>query len=85
MHKRIIILGALPTTSVVLDSWKGPKHSYWLLRAFIDEVGFLALMSGFGEEEARALLERLAPITGNERLAEWHDSEHRDYMSRISS
>ena len=85
IHKRTTTLGALPTTSVVIDSWKGPKRSYWLFRAFIDKVEFLALMSGFGEEEARALLERLASITGNGRLAEWHDSEHRDYMNRISS
>ena len=71
--KQIIALDALPGTPAVLDNWKGPRRSYWMLQAFVVDVKVQAVLSGFDEKGAVSILNRLAPVAGNARLAEWHD------------
>ena len=78
--KQTITLKALSGTLVALDSWRGPKRSYAILRAFLDEVELQVLVSGFSEERARELAEGLVHVSTNASLAEWHDREHRVYM-----
>ncbi len=75
--KQIIALDALPGTPVVLDYWKGPMRSYWMLQAYVVEVRVQAVLSGFDEKGAVDILQRLAPVAGNSRLAEWHDASIR--------
>ena len=75
--KQIIALDALPGTPAVLDCWKGPRRSYWMLQAFVVDVRLQAVLSGFDEKEAVSTLQRLAPVAGNDRLAEWHDASIR--------
>ena len=74
LDKRVVTLDAIPGTSAVLDYWRGPRRGYCITRVFVNDVRIQALLSGFDEEEAVSILERLAPIAGNDRLAEWHDT-----------
>ena len=74
MDKRIVTLDAIPGTSAVLDYWRGPRRGYCIARVFVNDVRIQALLSGFDEEEAVSILQRLTPIAGNDGLAEWHDT-----------
>ncbi len=74
LDKRTVALDAIPGTSAVLDYWRGPRRGYCIARVFKNDVRFQAVLSGFDEEEAVSILQRLAPIAGNGRLAEWHDT-----------
>ncbi len=76
IDKQTITIEAFPETSAELDSWKGPIRSYWILSAYVNEVKFLTVLSGFDEKEIGAILGKLAPFKGNDHLAEWHDKEH---------
>ena len=84
IDKQTITIEAFPETSAELDSWKGPVRSYWILSAYVNEVKFLTVLSGFDEKEIGAILGKLAPFKGNDHLAEWHDKEHREYRERRS-
>ena len=74
MDKRTAALDAIPGTSAVLDYWRGPRRGYCIARVFANDVRIQAVLSGFDEEEAVSILQRLAPIAGNDGLAEWHDT-----------
>ena len=88
MDKRTVALDAIPGTSAVLDYWRGPRRGYCIARVFENDVRFQAVLSGFDEEEAVSILQRLAPIAGNDvpgRMAR-HDhkanANHRPIFGR---
>ncbi len=84
MDKRALTLDAFCGTPVVLDFWMGPRRRYWMWRAFLGQVAFQALFSGFEESDASDAMSRLVRVTPDSSLADWHDSEHRAYMRRLS-
>ena len=84
MRKEDLKIEALPQTPAVLDFWVGPKRKYWMWRAFLGEVAFHAVFSGFEGSEARTIMRRLVRVTPDSNLAEWHDGEQQAYMKRIS-
>ena len=84
MHKRALTLDAFSGTPAVLDFWIGPRRRYWIWRAFLGQVAFQALFSGFEELDARDAMRRLVRVTPDSNLADWHDREHRAYMRHLS-
>ncbi len=85
IFKQTIAIEAFPESPTELYSWKSTIRSYWILRTFMNEVEFLAVLSGFDETEVGAILGMLVPLEGNIHLAEWHDKEHREFHERRNS
>ena len=76
--KRTLTLEALPTGTVIMDSWHGPRRNHQMFRAFVGTVIWRAIFAGFAEHEALEILQqRLTPVAPDSRLAMWHDEQHR--------
>ena len=84
MHKQALTLDAFSGVPAVLDFWIGPRRRYWIWRAFLGQVAFQALFSGFEELDARDAMRRLVRVTPDSNLADWHDREQRAYMRHLS-
>ncbi len=81
MDKRTVTLDAIPETPAILDYWRVPTRGYCIMQVFVNDVRIQAALSGFDREEAASILERLAPIAGHDRLAEWHDTTIRQMQT----
>ncbi len=76
--KRTLTLEALPTSTIIMDSWHGPRRNHQVFRAFVGTVVWRAIFAGFAEHEALEILQqRLTPVAPDSRLAAWHDEQHR--------
>ena len=68
-----------------LDFWRGANRKYCITHLPVGDVQLQAVLSGFDEEEAVDMMNRLVPIAGDDRLVEWHDSASRRLRAEIES
>ena len=76
-------LTAAPLT--FLDFWRGQHRLYCIAQFSIDAFQLQAVLSGFDEEEAVEMMNRLIPMTGDARLVEWHADASGRLRSEIDS
>ncbi len=80
--KRALNLGALPETTTIMDSWHGLQRNHQMFRAFVGNVVWRAIFSGFTENEALEILrQRLTLVTPGSELAKWHDEQNNKHAS----
>jgi len=81
-NKQTLTLEMLPNRTIIMDTWYGSRRNHQVFRVFVGTVVLHVILGGYQECEALELLQnRLTSVAPNDRLAMWHDEQHRMHAS----